>query len=129
MAYRVEIAKSAESDLDELYLWVIERAPTQGATSVNGLERAILSLDQHPERCPVAPENIDPDSPDPRSSLRPAASRLSCILLRLIQRPRLFVSFTFDAVRGMAQGRRRSPAGANKGEHVAVASRSRRSIQ
>lgn len=63
MAYRVEIAKSAESDLDELYLWVIERAPTQGATSVNGLERAILSLDQHPERCPVAPENIDPDSP------------------------------------------------------------------
>ena len=27
MAYRVEIAKSAEAQLEELYLWVIERAP------------------------------------------------------------------------------------------------------
>lgn len=63
MAYRVELAKSAESDLDALYLWVIERAPSQGATWFNSLERAILSLDQHPERCPIARENIAPDSP------------------------------------------------------------------
>ncbi len=27
------------------------------------LERAILALDQHPDRCPVAPESVDPDNP------------------------------------------------------------------
>jgi toxin ParE1/3/4 len=63
MAYRVDIARSAEAELEELYLWVVERAPQQGAAWFNGLERAVLSLDQHPERCPVAPESIDPDRP------------------------------------------------------------------
>lgn len=63
MAYRVELAKSAESQLEELYLWVMERAPTQGAAWYNGLEQAIASLDQHPERCSIAPESFDPDSP------------------------------------------------------------------
>jgi plasmid stabilization system protein ParE len=63
MAFRVEIARRAESDLEELYLWVVERAPQQGARWFNGLERAILSLDQHPKRCPVAPESFDPDHP------------------------------------------------------------------
>jgi plasmid stabilization system protein ParE len=43
MAYRVELTKNAEAELEELYLWVIERAPTQGAAWFNGLERAILS--------------------------------------------------------------------------------------
>ena len=51
------------ADLEELYLWVVARAPQQGAAWFNGLERAVLSLDQHPERCPVAPESIDPDRP------------------------------------------------------------------
>ena len=63
MAYRVEIARTAEAEFEELYLWVVERAPQQGAAWFNGLERAILSLDQHPKRCPVAPESIDPDHP------------------------------------------------------------------
>src|SRR5262245_3174531 len=63
MAFRVEIARNAEADLEELYLWLVARAPQQGAKWFNGLERAVLSLDQHPKRCPVAPENIDPDHP------------------------------------------------------------------
>jgi plasmid stabilization system protein ParE len=63
MAFRVEIARRAESDLEELYLWVVERAPQQGAKWFNGLERAVLSLDQHPKRCPVAPENFDTEHP------------------------------------------------------------------
>ena len=63
MAYRVDIARSAEDELEALYLWVIERAPQQGAAWFNGLERAVLSLDQHPERCPVGSESIDPDHP------------------------------------------------------------------
>jgi plasmid stabilization system protein ParE len=63
MAYRVEIARNAEADLEELYLWVVGRAPHQGAKWFNGFERAVLSLDRHPKRCPVAPESIDPNQP------------------------------------------------------------------
>ena len=63
MAYRVEIARNAEADLEELYLWVVSRAPQQGAKWFNGLEPAVLSLDQHPKRCPVARESIDPNHP------------------------------------------------------------------
>ena len=63
MAYRVEIARLAEADLEELHLWLVERAPQQGARWFNGLERAVLSLDQHPKPCPVAPESLDPDHP------------------------------------------------------------------
>ena len=62
-AYRVEIARNAEAGLEDPYLWVVERAPHQSAKWFNGLERAVLSLDQHPKRCPVAPESIDPDEP------------------------------------------------------------------
>lgn len=63
MAYRVEIARNAEVELEELYLWVVARAPHQGAKWFNGLERAVLSLGQLPKRCPVAPEGINPDQP------------------------------------------------------------------
>jgi len=63
MAYRVELARNAEAELEELYLWVIERAPTQGAAWFNGLERAILSLEQLPSRFRIAPESFDRDQP------------------------------------------------------------------
>jgi len=63
MAYRVELAKNAEAALEELYLWVVERAPSQGAAWFNGLERAILSLEQHPKRWRIASESFDPDQP------------------------------------------------------------------
>ena len=63
MAYRVELAKNAEAELEELYLWVVERAPSQGAAWFNGLERAILSLEQLPKRCRIAPESFDPEQP------------------------------------------------------------------
>ena len=61
MAYRVELAKSAEAELEELYLWVVERAPSQGAAWFNGLERAILALERLPKRFRIAPESFDPD--------------------------------------------------------------------
>lgn len=63
MGYRVEIAKSAQAQLEELYLWVVERAPSQGGAWFNRLEQAILSLDQNPKRCPVAPESFDSSHP------------------------------------------------------------------
>ena len=63
MAYRVEIARNAEVELEELFVWVVERAPQQGVTSFNRLEKTILSLDRHPKRCPVAAQSIDPSHP------------------------------------------------------------------
>jgi plasmid stabilization system protein ParE len=63
MAYRVELAKNAEAELEELYIWVVERAPSQGAAWFNGLERAILSLGQLPKRCRIAPESFDAEQP------------------------------------------------------------------
>ena len=63
MRFRVEIAKHAEADLEGLYRWVIERAPHRGPIWFNGLERVVLSLDQRPERCPIAPESFDPRDP------------------------------------------------------------------
>ena len=63
MAYRVEIARHAEAELEELYLWVVARAPQQGTKWFNDLERAVLSLNAHPKRCPMAAENSDPRRP------------------------------------------------------------------
>ena len=63
MAFRVEIGKSPEAQLEELYLWVVERAPSQGAVWFNGLEQAILSLERHPKRCRIAAESFDPNQP------------------------------------------------------------------
>jgi toxin ParE1/3/4 len=63
MAYRVEFVRNAEAELEELYLWVTERAPDQGAAWFNGLERAILSLEQLPRRCRIASESFDPGQP------------------------------------------------------------------
>ena len=63
MAYRVDVARNAEAELEALYLWLVDRAPSQGAVWFNGLEQAILSLERLPKRCRIAPESYDPDQP------------------------------------------------------------------
>lgn len=63
MAFRVEITRNAEAELEGLYLWVVAQAPQQGTAWFNGLEQAILSLGQHPHRCAVAAESLDPEYP------------------------------------------------------------------
>jgi toxin ParE1/3/4 len=63
MAYGVELTKNAEAELEALYVWVVDREPTQGSAWFNGLEQAILSLDRFPKRCRIAPESFDPDRP------------------------------------------------------------------
>ena len=63
MAYRVELAKNAEAELEQLYLWVVGQAPSQGAAWFNGLERSILALEHFPKRCRIAPESFDPAQP------------------------------------------------------------------
>src|SRR2546422_968736 len=54
MAYRVKLTPRAQKDIEELYRWVILRAPHQGGVWYNGLIDAIGSLADHPQRCPIS---------------------------------------------------------------------------
>lgn len=53
MAYLVEITARARRDLDEIYAWVVERAPHSGLRCFDRFEATILSLMNFPERYPV----------------------------------------------------------------------------
>ena len=54
MAFRVEILPRAKLDLAFIADWLIERSPFRGSEWLDGLERAMNSLAELPERCPVA---------------------------------------------------------------------------
>ena len=56
MAYRVKLTPRAKKDAEELYRWVVHRAPHQGPLWYNGLIDAIQTLSHHPQRCSLAPE-------------------------------------------------------------------------
>jgi plasmid stabilization system protein ParE len=57
MGYRVRLMPEAENDIEKLYRWLIARSPVRGAAWFNGMIDAIDSLESHPERCQLAPEN------------------------------------------------------------------------
>jgi toxin ParE1/3/4 len=57
MAYRVEILPRAIRDLRSIYAFINGEHSRQAHVWFNGLEAAIASLDQHPARGPVIPEN------------------------------------------------------------------------
>jgi hypothetical protein len=61
MAFRVEIARSAEADLEELHVWLVARAPQEGAKCFNGLERAVPRSTPKPLSRHAG--SIDPDEP------------------------------------------------------------------
>src|SRR5688572_11128993 len=56
MTFRVKLTPRAQKDAEELYRWVIHRAPHQGSLWYNGLMEAIGTLEHSPQRCLVAPE-------------------------------------------------------------------------
>jgi toxin ParE1/3/4 len=56
MAFRVRLLPRAKHDLEMIYRRVIQESPLQGTNWFNGLQRAIYSLQDLPERCPVAPK-------------------------------------------------------------------------
>ncbi|MFN0117592.1 MAG: type II toxin-antitoxin system RelE/ParE family toxin [Elusimicrobiota bacterium] len=53
MPYCVKLTPQAQKDTEDLYKWIIRRAPHQGTTWYNGLIKAIASLAYSPQRCPV----------------------------------------------------------------------------
>ncbi len=57
MTYRVDLTERAARDLRRLHLTINAADSMQASVWFNGLERAVFSLDEHPARCPVIPEN------------------------------------------------------------------------
>jgi plasmid stabilization system protein ParE len=56
MAYLIRIARRAARDLDHLYEEIHAAQSNAALTWYRGLKEAILSLEEHPARCPVPPE-------------------------------------------------------------------------
>jgi len=57
MAYRVELTRRAEREMEALYERISAEDSAAGAKWFIGLEAAISSLERLPRRCPVAPES------------------------------------------------------------------------
>jgi len=58
MAFRVEYSSQGEADLDSILEWLISRhAGEAGLRWFEGLEKAVASLSEMSQRCPLAPEN------------------------------------------------------------------------
>ena len=57
MAYRVELTARAQRDLAAIYAYIHAGACTQAFEWFNGLEVAILSLEERPERGTATREN------------------------------------------------------------------------
>jgi mRNA-degrading endonuclease RelE of RelBE toxin-antitoxin system len=57
MTYRVELTDRPLRDLEILYLEKNAEESRAAARWFYGLEKAVLGLEQHPYRCPAAPES------------------------------------------------------------------------
>jgi toxin ParE1/3/4 len=56
MAYRVDLTERAARDLRRIYLTIIAAETAQARAWFNGLEKAVLSLDENPARGAPIPE-------------------------------------------------------------------------
>ena len=57
MRYEVTVTAQAAGEAEEAYFWVLARSPAGAVRWWNGLEAAVLSLEEMPARCPLAPED------------------------------------------------------------------------
>jgi toxin ParE1/3/4 len=57
MTYRIELTARASRNLKRIFQHINAESSPQAFAWFNELEAAILSLDQHPQRSPVTPEN------------------------------------------------------------------------
>ena len=57
MSFAVHVARRAEQDIEAAYQWLRERDESAAAVWLDGLEVALESLSEHPERCGLAIES------------------------------------------------------------------------
>lgn len=55
--YHVSLTSRATQDIQAVASRILKSAPTQGAEWLDGLENAVASLEDFPERCGQAPES------------------------------------------------------------------------
>lgn len=55
--FRVEITRSAEEDLEEVWTYIAQDSPQAANQFVLDLEEKVQTLEQFPKRCPLIPEN------------------------------------------------------------------------
>ena len=60
MAYRVDLTERAARDLGRIYRTINAEDSARARDWFNGLEKAVLSLDEHPARAPVIAEHDSP---------------------------------------------------------------------
>lgn len=59
MAYAVRVTETAENELEETYAWIHKKSPLNAERWRFELLEKAVSLENFPERCPLAPENED----------------------------------------------------------------------
>lgn len=60
MAFRVSQTQEADRELESILFWLkAEQAGDSGVRWFGRLTQALKSLSEFPQRCPVAPENVD----------------------------------------------------------------------
>jgi toxin ParE1/3/4 len=57
MAYLVNVSARAQRDLARIFTWIKADDSDAALNWYRGFKRAILSLEEQPNRCPVTPEN------------------------------------------------------------------------
>lgn len=57
MTYQIKFEPGAEEDLENAFLWILERPPTHARPWRDRLEETLTTLEHNPQRCPLAPEN------------------------------------------------------------------------
>lgn len=56
MSYHIDISARAKRDLDSILAWLAERSPQSAAQWHAALLTKVVTLEDHPERCPLAVE-------------------------------------------------------------------------
>lgn len=57
MAYLVELSRTAEAEVLEAFIWKGEHSASAANQWYSGLITALASLEEHPRRCPLAPDH------------------------------------------------------------------------
>jgi plasmid stabilization system protein ParE len=63
MTYLVVLTPRATHNLRTIHAHILKQAPHAADDWLNRAERAVNSLDRHPERCPLAPESLSFSKP------------------------------------------------------------------
>ncbi len=57
MVYQIEISPTAVADIERIFLWLKEDSPQRAYSWVRGCYEIMLTLENFPRRCSLAPES------------------------------------------------------------------------